>query len=414
MRSKPKNKLLSNFLSLSSLQAVNMILPLITFPYIVRVLGVETFGLVSFVLAIIMLFNILVGFGFGLSATKDISSNQQNLKKVSEIFVSVMTIKIVLLFFSMMLLILLMVIFDSFEENKLLYFVTFGLILGNAMFPVWFFQGMEDMKFITFVSVGVNVVFTALIFIFIQEESDYIYLALLNSLAAIIAGLVSLIIVFKIYVIELKVPTKKHLVFSVASSYHFFLSRVANDGAKHLAVVMIGSSFGNVVVGYYSIVVKLFYAFMSAGGVVSQTMYPYMCRTKNLILFKKIFLIVMIVSSCIFILSMLYHKELLELVFNIQSDMLSMLFLIVFSGSLFGIASALLGYPILAAFNYVKEANNTLIYAAFLYVIYLSITIYIGLSIYIVALSIALYSLLTFIFRLYFIKKYNIFNSGVK
>ena len=96
-----KKNLATNFFSLSALQAVNMILPLITLPYLVRVLGVENFGLVNFALSIIMYFNILVSFGFSLSATREISIHRDNPQKISEIFSAVMLIKITLLLISL-------------------------------------------------------------------------------------------------------------------------------------------------------------------------------------------------------------------------------------------------------------------------------------------------------------------------
>ena len=62
--------ILSNFLSLTILKALNYILPLITFPYLVRVLGVDKFGLLSMAIAVVAYFVIIVNYGFELSATK--------------------------------------------------------------------------------------------------------------------------------------------------------------------------------------------------------------------------------------------------------------------------------------------------------------------------------------------------------
>jgi len=70
---KDKKRLLSNFFSLSVLQIFTYILPLLTLPYLVRVLGVEKFGLVMFAQAFMMLFNLLVEYGFILSATREVS-----------------------------------------------------------------------------------------------------------------------------------------------------------------------------------------------------------------------------------------------------------------------------------------------------------------------------------------------------
>jgi len=400
-----RKKLLSNFFSLSALQALNMLLPLLVLPYLVRVLGVDNFGLINFVVAIVMYFNILVSFGFELSATREVSLHQNNLEKLSEIFFSVMIIKIVLALISFFILTILIFFFDLFSSHALLYYITFGVVVGNLLFPSWFFQGMERMKYITYINVVVKIVFTGLMFIIVKTSSDYIYVPLLNSLSAIIAGIYSLWLVFKLFGLKIMIPTFTVVLQQLIDGYHFFLSRVANNGSRYLATTVIGIYFGNTLVGYYSMVEKLYYAFMSIAGVVSQTIYPYMSRTKNIIFFKKLFFL--IISSSIIILGFLlfFNNELLYMIFNVQNEMLSNIFIIVFSGSIFGIASTLIGYPVLAAFGYIKEANNSLIYASIIYIMCILVgTIFVN-NIYYVAFSLVIYSLLGLLFRLYYILK---------
>ena len=408
-----KKQLLSNFFSLSALQGLNMILPLITLPYLVRTLGVENFGLINFALAITMYFNILVSFGFELSATREISIHRDNIDKISEIFSSVMIIKIVLLFISLLILSILIILKDIFREHAMLYYATFGIVIGNVIFPSWFFQGMERMKYITYINVVSKVAFTILIFILVKNSTDYIYVPILNSLGAVIGGLYSLHLIFKLFNIKMVIPNKQMIINQMKDSYHFFLSRVANNGSRYFATTIIGIYFSNTIVGYYSMVEKLFYAFMSLGGIISQTIYPYMSKTKNINFFKKIFLIVISSSIIILIFVVYFNKLLLLTVFNVQNEILSTIFVIVFSSSIFGIASALVGYPLLAAFGYIKEANNSLIYASFLYMIYIYIAVSIFKDIYLVSSSLAFYTIIGLVFRIYYIKKINLFKREV-
>jgi PST family polysaccharide transporter len=403
-----KKALLSNFFSLSALQALNMVLPLLTLPYLVRVLGVENFGLINFVVAIIMYFNILVSFGFELSATREVSLHQDNPKKLSEIFFSVMIIKSFLVLFSFIILTILVLSVDTFSNHALLYYVTFGLVVGNLLFPSWFFQGMERMKYITYINVVVRVGFTLLIFAVVKTNDDYIYVPLFNTLGAFFGGIYSLWLVFKLFNIKIMLPDFKMIVKQVQESCHFFLSRVANNGSRYLATAMIGIYFGNTLVGYYSMVEKLFYAFMSLGGIVSQTIFPYMSRTKNIVFFKKLFVLIISVSIVVLIPVMYFNEELLFFVFHVKNEILSNMFIIVFSGSIFGIASALIGYPLLAAFGHIKYANNSLIYASIMYVMYIFIAAFIFKDIYLVTSSLIVYPLIGLLFRIYYIKKTNV------
>ncbi|MCX7761644.1 MAG: oligosaccharide flippase family protein, partial [Candidatus Kryptonium sp.] len=91
-----KFKLIKNFLSLSSVQFANYILPFIAIPYIVRIVGPEKYGLISFAQAFVLYFSLFVNYGFNLSATREISANRENTKIVSEVFSVTLTAKFLL------------------------------------------------------------------------------------------------------------------------------------------------------------------------------------------------------------------------------------------------------------------------------------------------------------------------------
>jgi PST family polysaccharide transporter len=78
---------------LSMIQVVNILIPLIIYPYLILTLGKEVFGLTVFVQTVISYLIILVNFGFNLSATREISIHRSNTIKLSEIVSSVFIIK---------------------------------------------------------------------------------------------------------------------------------------------------------------------------------------------------------------------------------------------------------------------------------------------------------------------------------
>jgi PST family polysaccharide transporter len=164
-------------------------------------------------------------------------------------------------------------------------------------------------------------------------------------------------------------------------------------------------------VGYYTLVEKLFYAFTTIGGLVSQTIYPYMSRTKDLTLLKKILWRTVAVAVPGSLILMYFNEIFLKLIFDVEGEVVSTIFLIVFSSAVFSIVSSIIGYPLLAAFGYPKHANNSLIYSSLIYLVYIVCAVFLTKNIYYVSLSLGVYMISGLLIRVYFIYRTGLFKS---
>ena len=269
---------MSNFVSLSVLQGANYILPLITLPYLVRVLGVEYFGLLAFATATVMYFQILTDYGFNLTATREISIHRDNKEKVIEIFSSVMTIKIILMFVSFFLLSILVFSFEKFSQDALVYFLTFGTVVGQVLFPVWFFQGMERMKYITYLNILSKVIFTIAIFVFVKEQSDFYLVPLLTSIGFLVAGIWSLYLIKKEFGVGFEVQTIDTIKHHLVEGWDIFVSMVFISMYRSSNIIILGLLTNNTIVGYYSIAEKVVKTLQSLQDVVGNTLFPYLSK----------------------------------------------------------------------------------------------------------------------------------------
>lgn len=330
-------RLKSNFLSLSLLQATNYLLPLITLPYLIQVLGVEYFGLLAFATAIIAYFSILTSYGFNLTATKEISLHRENKKKIIEIYSSVMSIKFILLLLNFLLLCILVFSFQRLEEHWEIYLLTFGSVLGEFLLPIWVFQGMERMKYITYLNIISKSIFTIAIFIFVQEKSDVYLVALFFSLGAIIAGLLSLYLIKKEFNINFQRQKQETLRFYLIDGWHVFLSRFYVSLYTTTNVLLLGLFTNNLAVGYYSIVEKIVLAIGGLFQPLNQTIYPYLVKKQKecfetFVLFLKKISIIFILASSVFILLAEYFVDELVLLIhgehNLQLSFLLSIFLL--------------------------------------------------------------------------------------
>jgi len=275
---KEKRILLNNFLSLSLLQVANYIFPLITLPYLVRVLGPERFGLISFSQAFIGYFQILTDYGFTLSATREISIYREDKEKVSEIFSSVMIIKSFLFLISLIMVSIIVFSFEKFKQDWLIYHLTLGMVLGQVLFPVWVFQGMERMKYITFLNISSRLIFTVAIFVFVKKVEDYLYVSLLNSLGSIIVGLLALWIVFKDFGIEFRMPSLESIKYHLKEGWYIFISTVAISLYTTSNTFILGLFTNNTIVGYYSAAERIIKAVLGLLSPISQTLYPHISK----------------------------------------------------------------------------------------------------------------------------------------
>ncbi len=273
--------LLSNFLSLSILQGANFILPLLAVPYLIRVLGIELYGLLAFAMAMIMYLMILSDYGFDLTATREISIHRESKDKVTEIFSAVMMIKFLLMLLGLLVLTLVIFSFDRFREDWKIYYLTFGMVIGQVLFPVWFFQGMEKMKYISILNILAKTIFLIAIFIFIHEKEDYYLVPLFNSIGFIVAGIIALYYINKEFRISFKLQSVNTLIYYIKDGWHIFLSRIAVVLYTSSNIFVLGLFTNNTSVGYYSIAEKVISAISALGSTINQVLFPHLSKTWN-------------------------------------------------------------------------------------------------------------------------------------
>lgn len=412
--SQDKKRLLDNFMSLSGLQIFTYILPLITLPYLVRVLGVEKYGLVMFAQSFIIFFNILVDYGFNLSATREIAVNRDSKEKVTEIYSSVMIIKIIMLALSFVVLCIFTLSFERLASDAELYLLSFLMVVGQAVFPIWYFQGMEKMKYITIINILSRILFTVAIFVFVHQEDDYLYVPVLNGLGACLGGIYALWLIKsnfnQKFEIQNLIILKKHF----KDSTEFFLSRVSVSIYTSANAFILGLFTNNTMVGYYSIAEKLYQAMQGLYGPINQALYPYVAKEKNIKLFKKIFYGAVSLNIVGVVFLFTFGETILSLLFTqkVGSESVTV-FYILLVASLITVPSILLGYPFLAALGFSKHANYSVITGSMIHLIGLALLILLDLvTIFNVALMVVITEVTVLTYRVFWVYRYKLWFKG--
>ena len=252
-----RKTVLKNFASLSVLQAISYILPIMILPYLFRTIGPDKFGLIAFAQAFVQYFMILTDYGFSISATREISLCQHEHAKVSEIFSSVMIAKLALSFISLLILASVVYFVPKFRNDWMVYALSFGSIVGNTLFPIWLFQGTEKMKHIADLNIFGGILFATLIFTFVRKPSDYLMVPLISSVIFLLTGLMAQYTVFRKLGIVFRLPGRKTMRQQLEAGWNIFISNLAINAYTTTRIFTVGLLTSNTLTGYYSIAEKI-------------------------------------------------------------------------------------------------------------------------------------------------------------
>jgi polysaccharide transporter, PST family len=272
------NKLLKNFSYLTIIELSNYILPFITIPHIVRVVGVENFGIITFTYAFVAYFQLIVNYGFRLIATKYISINRDNINKISKYFWTIIFSQLLLFLLSTLIFIIVIFNIEKLSSEKLIFIYSFGLVISSIIFPIWFFQGMEDMKYIAIFNMISRSIYTVLIFIFIQDKSDYQIIPLFNSGSFILIGLISLIFIKYKFSLSFYLPSFNNIKEQLIEGWYLFISTITNNLYTTTNTVILGFMTNYTIVGVYSLASTIINAVTKIVKIFIQVIYPYLSK----------------------------------------------------------------------------------------------------------------------------------------
>lgn len=364
-KSKEYKRILENMISLTGLQFASYILPLITLPYLTLVLGPEKFGLTQYAISLITYFQFFTDYGFNLSATRELAICRDDNQKISQIFSSVMFIKLCLCILSFIILLLIVMFIPKFNEDSYVYILTFGMVIGYMLFPTWLFQGLEYMRYTSILNIIGKIVFTVFIFIFIHDTTDYMLVPLINSLGYILVGILGIYIALTKFNIKITIPSIRDIKYHLREGWYVFISTIAINMYTTTNTFLLGLLTNNTLVGYYSIAEKIILAVNGLLNPISQALYPFISRTvktddktRSIEFIRKITKIMTLVGIVLSAGLFIFAKPIILLLFG-QSYVNSVIILQIISIVPLAVSlSTVFGVETMLTFNYKKAFTS--------------------------------------------------------
>lgn len=276
LKDKFKNsRLTQNVTALLTLKGADYILNFLMFPFMLRMIGPEKFGAIIFMQTVVQYFIIITDYGFNMTAPRDIARAEGNFE-IGKIFTNVMSAKIMIL--SVICLLSGAVIFflpTTVEFDVLLFIAVMPLALGNVLFPAWFFQGIQEMKYITISSVIARSLLLIIMLITVREPSDYLIAAILFSSMPAVSGILSFQIIMRKYKFVFVKPDLDGIIKTIKDGWQIFLSTVAINLYTNTNILILGIFTNPTIVGYFGAASKLVDSLKGLMSAVTQAVYPH-------------------------------------------------------------------------------------------------------------------------------------------
>lgn len=363
-------QLFHNILNQFILTGFSYIVPILLIPFLINRIGLKFYGLVNFVLAVSFYFQVFIEFGFDLSNVELIVPVRDDHKAVSRIVSQILQTKFLLLLFSGLVLGSIVAIVPQFREHYVLYIFAYLRIAGVGLGLTWLFRSMEDMKYITRITLPIKTITTLPIFFLVKGEDDYVWVLVIFMLECVISGVVSIVYAFRRYELSWGCPSLKDSMVMLRHSWPFFTTTLLTKIYQTTNPVVLGFVGGDYYVGVYTAAEKLHNAYASfISPLLAHVLYPYFTRVRSWVKINPVVVVVLFVNLVALVGMYLLAPYLIPYIIKSDGDEILYYFNIFLLLLVISIPNDLLGFPYLGVMGHVDKVNETTIWASVAYIL---------------------------------------------
>jgi PST family polysaccharide transporter len=222
---------------------------------------------------------LITNYGFSFSATRQAAVCQGDPRKLADIVSHVWAAKCLLMLACLVVSIGVFATMPSLRPLLGAYLCGFVMVVGNVLYLDWFFQAIEEMKWITIMNVVPKLALTPLIFVFVKAPADYPLVLLIQSAAFLASGLAGAALARRRLHVTLPTPSLQGILAQLNDGWRTFLATVSINLYTSTNIVILGGLTNLTVVGYYSAGQKVVAGVQSLWVPFSQSLYPYFCKS---------------------------------------------------------------------------------------------------------------------------------------
>lgn len=247
-------KKLKDFIIYGFGQAINILGPLLVLPFLIEKCGVDKVGKIGVAMSVALILNGIIDYGSYINGVKDISINRHDNSILEKRFNSIYLSKLLLFSIILMVSAIALSCIPFLYKDKNLYIFSLTIVIGQIINPAWFFQGVENFKWISIVNILSKVIYIALVFIFISKVEDYILANLFLGIGAIIANSIGLMWLLNHHSFSFKNADLTEAKYIIKEEFSFSLSQFFLSMYQFFPIIIISYIGGDLVAGQYRII----------------------------------------------------------------------------------------------------------------------------------------------------------------
>ncbi len=251
------SKVAENYVFMTILQVLNVCFYILIYPFVIRVLGAESYGLYAYAAALVMLFITFVSFGFDLPAAKRIAEHASDTGVKEQVLSEVTTAKILLEGIALVVFAVLFPVSAKMQAAPVLFSIVFVQTLSNIFFPQWYFQGIQRMRVVTYIQVCFRLLSLPFIFWLLHAPEDLWIFALILTLCSVLGSLVAWWIIRYREGLHVRLVPLSDAWRSTREALPFFLSNATSALKEQGIVLLIGMFLGMTDVAIYDLANKI-------------------------------------------------------------------------------------------------------------------------------------------------------------
>lgn len=281
-------KIAENYFFMTLLLVLNSFFGLLIYPYLIRTLGAESYGVYIFASTVVNYFICFIGFGFDMYGVRLIAENPFSIKKKSNVLSIIFTTKLYLEIVSIILAILVSFVFPILRTYFWVYIVCFANTLLNVFFPTWYFQGVQKMRVVSYIQLIFKLLSLPFIFIFIKKPDDILLFAIIMTASSLLGALYAFIHLLVFEKLKISLVPIKHTLVYIKESQYFFYTNFLNMMKIQTINLIIGTRYSMTDLALYDLANRIVSIPLMLITNINSALFPKVVSNFNVPLIKKI------------------------------------------------------------------------------------------------------------------------------